>query len=57
MDNILQGILGVMVYLDDILITRPTVSEHLQSLETVLDPLAKADLCDKKINVHSCPLL
>ena len=48
MDNILQGIPGVMVYLDDILITGPTVSEHLQSLETVLDSLAKADLHIKK---------
>ena len=48
MDNILQGILGVMVYLDDILITGPTVSEHLQSLETVLDRLAKAGLHVKK---------
>ena len=45
MDNILQGITGVMVYLDDILITGPTVSEHLQSLETVL---AKAGLHVKK---------
>ena len=32
MDNILQGILG-MVYLEDFLITGPTVSEHLQSLK------------------------
>ena len=48
MDNILQGIPGVMVYLDDILITGPTVSEHLQSLETVLDRLAKAGLHVKK---------
>ena len=48
MDNILQGIPGVMVYLDDILITGPTVSEHLQSLETVLDRLAKAGLHIKK---------
>ena len=37
MDNILQGIPSVMVYLDDILITGPTVSEYLQSLETVMD--------------------
>ena len=28
MDNILQGIPGVMVYLDDVLITGPTVSEY-----------------------------
>ena len=37
MDNILQGILGVVVYLDDILITGPMSHDHLQSLETVLD--------------------
>ena len=48
MDNILQGIPGVMVYLDDILITEPTVSEHLQSLETVLDRLTNAGLHIKK---------
>ena len=48
MNNILQGILGVMVYLDDILITGPTVSKHIQSLETVLDRLAKAGLHIKK---------
>ena len=48
MDNILQAILGVMVFLDDILITGPTVSEHLQSLETVLDRLTNAGLHIKK---------
>ena len=41
MDNILQGIPGVVVYLDDILVTAPTVEEHLKSLETVLDRLLK----------------
>ena len=41
---ILQGIPSVLVYLDDILITEPTVNEHLQSLEIVLDRLAKAGL-------------
>ena len=48
MDNILQGITVVMVYLDGILITGSTVSEHLQSLETVLDRLAKAGCHIKK---------
>ena len=48
MDNILQGILGVVVYLDDILITGPTVRDHLESLETVLDRLMKAGLHIKK---------
>ena len=48
MDNILQGIPGVVVYLDDILIAGHTVKEHLQSLETVLDRLMKAGLHIKK---------
>ena len=48
MDNILQGIPGVVVYLDDILITGPTVRDHLESLETVLDRLMKAGLHIKK---------
>ena len=45
MDNILQGIPGVVVYLDDILITGPTVRDHLES---VLDRLMKAGLHIKK---------
>ena len=48
MDNILQGIPGVIVYLDDILITGSTPHDHLQSLETVLDGLTKAGLHIKK---------
>lgn len=48
MDNILQGIPGVMVYLDDILIIGSTVSDHLESLETVLDHLMKVALYIKK---------
>ena len=60
MDNILQGIPGVVVYLDDILIAGRTVREHLQSLETVLDRLMKAGLYIKKSKctfMHSCPHL
>ena len=48
MDNILQGIPGVVVYLDDILVTAPTAKEHLQSLETVMDRLMKAGLHIKR---------
>ena len=48
MDNILQGIPGVVVYLDNILVTAPTVEEHLKSLETVLDRLLKAGLHIKR---------
>ena len=36
MDNLLAGIPGVSVYLDDILVTGVTEQEHLQSLEEVL---------------------
>ena len=48
MDNILKDIPGVIVYLDDILITGSTPHNHLQSLETVLDRLVKAGLHIKK---------
>ena len=48
MDNILQGILGLVVYSDDILVTGPTARDHLQSLETVLDCVMKAGLHIKK---------
>ena len=48
MDNILQGIPGVVVYLDDILVTAPTVEKHLKSLETVMDQLLKAGLHIKR---------
>ena len=32
--NLLQGIKGVSVYIDDILITGPTLHDHLQFLNT-----------------------
>ena len=48
MDNILQGIPSVVVYLYDILITGPMSHDHLQSLETVLDRLKTAGLHIKK---------
>ena len=44
MDNLLQGIPGVCVYLDDILITGSTEEEHLQHLDEVLTRLSKASL-------------
>ena len=34
MENLLQGIGGVSVYIDDILITGPTLHDHLQLLNT-----------------------
>ena len=44
MENLLQGLPNVVVYLDDILITGPTEQEHLQALEEVLRRLDKAGL-------------
>ena len=41
MDNLLASIPGVVVYLDDILVTGATETEHLQSLEEVLKRLDK----------------
>ena len=54
MDNLLQGILGVVTYLDDILITGATEEEHLKSIEEVLRLLIKAGLRVKK---HKCSFM
>lgn len=48
MDTILNGIPGVVVYLDDILVTGATAQDHLKSLEEVLKRLEKAGLWAKK---------
>ena len=48
MENLLKDILGVVVYLDDILISGKTDSKHLATLETVLQRLAGAGLHLKK---------
>ena len=48
MDNLLQGIPGVCVYLNDILITGSTEEEHFQHLDEVLTRLSKAGLTLKK---------
>ena len=47
MENILQGIPQVTVYLDDILIAGRTEAEHLTHLEMVLTRLRQAGLRDK----------
>ena len=39
MDNLLQGIPQVCVYLDDILVTRKSTKEHLKNLDEVLSRL------------------
>ncbi|XP_039862929.1 uncharacterized protein LOC120718450 [Simochromis diagramma] len=44
MDNLLQNIPGVAVYLDDILVTGKTEEEHLRNLEQVLKKLSEAGL-------------
>ena len=44
MENLLQGIRGVSVYIDDILITHQTLHDHLQLLNTVLDKLQNTGL-------------
>lgn len=44
MDAILQGLPGVCIYLDDILVTGETEDKHLQNLEQVLSRLEKAGL-------------
>ena len=54
MESLFQGIPTVTVYLDDILVTGETESEHLASLETVLERLLKAGLRAKK---HKCQLM
>ena len=54
MENLLQGIRGVSVYIDDILITGPTLHDHLQLLNTVLDKLQNSGL---KLNRSKCLFL
>ena len=40
MENLLQGISHMSIYLDDILITGTTETEHLNTLDEVLSRLA-----------------
>ena len=48
MENILQGIPNVLVYLDDILLSSATESEHIQLVDQVLERLEKAGLHARK---------
>jgi transposase InsO family protein len=48
MDMILQGMEGVICYIDDILVTRATTDEHLQRLKGVLQRLQEHGLRLKK---------
>lgn len=51
MDTLLQGIPGVSVYLDDILVMGKTESEHMCNLERVLSKLQEAGL---RLNKSKC---
>ena len=51
MDNLFQGVKGVSVYIDDILITGATVEEHIHTLDEVLQILETAGL---KLNQTKC---
>ena len=44
MDNLLQGLDHVTVYIDDILVTGKTEEEHLRTLDEVLTPLENAGM-------------
>ncbi len=48
MEQLLHGIPGIVVYLDDILISNQTQAEHLISLEEVLKRLKEANLRAKR---------
>ena len=51
MEMLLQGIEGVSVYVDDILVTGSTIEEHLRTLEEVLKRLEAANL---RLNRDKC---
>ena len=48
MDNLLQGLKNVMIYIDDILITGETHVEHLSTLDEVPTLLETAGVCLKQ---------
>ena len=51
-DSLLQGISGVVAYLDNILVTDPSDTEHLESLKEVLTSLEKAGVRMNRSNVN-----
>ena len=54
MENILQGLAGISVYIDDILVTGKTTEEHLANLEAVLSRLETAGL---RLKQNKCAFL
>ena len=54
MDTLFQGSNGVIVYIDDILVTGKTIKEHLRNLEVVLSKLSEVDL---KLKQQKCIFL
>ena len=54
MDNLVQGVPGVVVYIDDVLITGPTNEEHLKSLEEVLKCMKETGL---KLQQDKCSFM
>ena len=54
MESVLRGIPGVVVYLDDILITSPTDDEHIATLAVVMARLEEAGL---RLNREKCVFL
>ena len=48
MENVLQDIQNVIVYLDDILLSSTTESDHLKLVDQVLDRLEKVGLRARK---------
>ena len=54
MENILQGLPGVSVYIDDILVTGKTIEEHLSNLKAVLTRLEESGI---KLKRNKCSFL
>ena len=52
MENLLQGMNGVCVYFDDILVTGSSSEYHLQNLDKVLTKIDEAGLRLNRANVH-----